>query len=116
MTPPTADQHGGENYDMGRGPAGRGMRTPHDLYRSRRVGLVRESCPECGAIHDQGFTRHEGSCSYAVETCRPDWKRERTGALPGHGHVRTITVHTGDVNTPGLLFVDDITADEIGWS
>lgn len=116
MAASTTDQHGGETYDIGRGPSGRGNRTPKDLYRSRRVGLVRSACPECGAIHDQGFTVHEGTCSYAVETYRPEWKREKTGPLPGFGLVRMITVRIGDVNDHGLLFTDDITADEIGWS
>jgi hypothetical protein len=75
-----------DNYDLARGPepaaipgTARGQRTPVDLARSRRVGLSRQVCSECGAIrHGAGdrVTRHDGRCSTPAV-----WERQRTGVL-----------------------------------
>jgi hypothetical protein len=69
-------------YDLAGGPApeggltARSQRTPVDLTRSRRVGLSRTVCADCGATKDQGKTSHTLACSLPGE-----WVRERTGPL-----------------------------------
>lgn len=71
-----------DNYDLGSGPAldesisNRSQRTPVDLTRSRRVGLSRTVCADCGA------ERGESSISHSLKCRLPgEWVRERTGPL-----------------------------------
>lgn len=49
-------------YDEGRGPRGNSPGAPRDLERSRRVGLSRIVCSDCGGVRDQGHLHHEAGC------------------------------------------------------
>jgi hypothetical protein len=70
-----------DNYDISTGPAmpegvsNRSHRTPVDLGRSRRIGLSRQVCQECGAVKGT-ITRHSAGCSLPGV-----WVTERTGPL-----------------------------------
>lgn len=90
-----------DDYNLASGPSrsgtarsdkaltARDMRMPMDLSRSRRVGLVRDVCYDCGAVKDQGIAHHSADCSvsfadiaqYERHTGRPYTIRQATGPM-----------------------------------
>lgn len=81
-----------DDYDLASGPSRtltarsdkamstRDYRMPTDLARSRRVGLSRTICIDCGAIKDQGRATHAADCLVGVHGPAA-WLREVTGPM-----------------------------------
>lgn len=66
----------GGDYDESRGPRGSRAGAPRDMSRSRRVGLSRTVCDECGSAKGEQMLSHEPGCTAAGGR-----RRETTGPL-----------------------------------
>lgn len=93
------------DYDEARGPGGR-TGAPRDLERSRRVGLSRTVCDECGGVKGEVILRHAPGCSASGQR-----RRETTGPLDAASPAMRIHEREGLV----VLTPARATADEAGW-
>lgn len=76
-TPEYNEKHG---PSLGNTVSLRGFRMPADMKRSRRVGLARDVCSECGAVKGERLVHHESKCSVPGTRIR-----QRTGPLSQTG-------------------------------
>ena len=72
----SADYNEANGPSLGNTVSLRGLRMPADMKRSRRVGLSRDVCSECGGVKHEQSTRHERYCSVPGTRIR-----QRTGPL-----------------------------------
>lgn len=97
---------GGE-YDESRGPRGNRRNGPRDLERSRRVGLSRTVCAECGGILGEVVMSHAQGCTSTER------RRETTGPLNPASPIMRIYEKKGQA----WMTIEDghATAAEAGW-
>lgn len=104
----------GADYDEARGPKGNRPGAPRDLARSRRVGLSRTVCVDCGAVKDQGYCKHAPGCwTSDDEGSTRRFVRETTGPLDNASPIMRIFERRGQAWM--TLEGGASTAAEAGW-
>lgn len=112
MVPGSEDSRGGPTPTPKGGrrkTSPRDMRQPTDLMRSRRVGLRRTTCLDCGAVKDQGVCRHAAWCP--AETYKA-WNREARTQRGGPKDGKPFTEWACETTGPML---PKETSAETGW-
>jgi hypothetical protein len=98
----------GADYDESRGPRGSRTGAPRDLAHSRRVGLSRTVCDECGGVKGEVMLSHEPGCeSVGVR------RRETTGPLRSASPIMRIFERKGQAWM--TMEAAASTAAEAGW-